>query len=200
MGLDSMTGSLPHRFDADEHSYTALDTGEELPHVTGMLEYCGYTDSTFYTDDGRERGTAVHHLTANYDLGALDLTACVSRYRPYLLGHALAMSILKPELLAVEESLVHPVYRYGCRPDRVWRLAGVLAVCDEKSGEPDKAHMIQTALQAICVSVEHDNIPPHMIERYALYLSPKGKFKLEQHKDRKDFDRAQEVIRRCCKF
>lgn len=200
MGRGAIVPSLPHRFDADDHSYTALDTGEELPHVTGMLETCGITDSTFYTDDGKERGTAVHKLTADYDLGAMDLPACVSRYRPYLLGHATAMAILKPEILAVEESIVHPVYRFGTRPDRVWRLAGVLAVCDEKSGPPDSSHMIQTALQAINVSVEHDNIPPEMIERYALYLTPKGKFTLVQHKSRKDFDKARQIIKRCCRW
>lgn len=195
-----MTGSLPHRFDPIEHSYTALDTGEELPHATGMLEATGWTgDPRFYTDDGKERGSAVHKLTADYDLGALDLVALKSRYRGYVLGHALAMSILKPEIIAVEESIVHPFYRYGTRPDRVWKLAGVLGVCDEKSGAEEKAHRIQTALQAICVSVEHDNIPPEMIERYALYLTPKGKFKLVQHKDRKDFDEARRVIKRTCR-
>jgi hypothetical protein len=160
-----------------------------------MLEATGWTDSTFYNDDGRERGTAVHKLTADYDLGALDLSACVSRYRPYLLGHAMVMAMLKPEILAVEESIVHPVHRFGGRPDRVWRLAGALALCDIKTGEPEKSHQIQTALQAILVSVEHDDIPPDMIERYTLYLTPKGKGKLEEHKNRRNLDKAREIIK-----
>lgn len=190
--------SLPHRFDADDHSYTDLATGEELPHITGMLEATGWTDSAFFTDDGRERGSAVHKLTADYDLGALDLSACVSRYRPYLLGHATAMAILKPEILAVEESIVHPDFRFGGRPDRVWRLLKALAVGDEKSGGEEKSHQIQTALQAILVSVEYNNIPPEMIERYALYLDKKGKFKLVEHRNRRDFDEARRIIKRCC--
>lgn len=194
-----MNGLL-HRFDDDEHTYTALDTGEELPHVTGMLAATGWLPgSEFYSDDSQERGTAVHKLTADYDLGALELRACVSRYRPYLLGHALAMSILKPEILSVEEPIVHPVHRYGGRPDRVWRLDGVLTVVDEKSGGKEKAHRIQTALQAILVSVEHNNIPPEMIARASLYLTPKGKFVFDPHTKRSDFDEARRIIRQCCR-
>src|SRR6185436_7553995 len=166
-----MLKSLAIRFDADEHSYTALDTGEELPHCTGMLHATGWLKGAeFASDDSLERGTAVHKLTADYDLGALELTSCVSRYRPYLLGHALAMSIMKPEILSVEEPIGHPTLRYGGRPDRVWRLDGVLTVVDEKSGQKNKAHRIQTALQAILVAVEYE-IPPELIARAALYLT-----------------------------
>lgn len=191
---------LPHRFDADDHSYTLLETGEEVPHATGMLADTGWLPGKeFYSDDSKERGSAVHKLTADYDLGALELPSCVSRYRPYLLGHALAMSILKPEILAVEQSIVHPGHRYGCRPDRIWLLSRELTVVDEKSGGKEKAHRIQTALQAICVSVEHDNIPPEMIARAALYLTPKGKFVYDPHTDRRDFDEARRIIARCCK-
>lgn len=191
---------LPVRFDADDHSYTALDTGEELPHCTGMLAATGWLKGMeFASDDSMERGTAVHKLTADYDLGALDLGACVSRYRPYLLGHALAMSIMKPEILAVEEVIGHPVHRYAGRPDRVWTLDGVLTVVDEKSGVKSKAHRIQTALQAILVSVDHDDIPPEHIARAALYLTPKGKFVYDPHTDRRDFDEARRIIRQCCR-
>jgi hypothetical protein len=185
------------RFDAQHHDYIDLETGDVMPHITGMLERAGLIDDTWYTEESSARGTAVHKLTADYDLGALDVATCVSRYRGYLLGHVTAMQILQPEILSVEEPIVHPVHRFGGRPDRdviIRRLRGVLEI---KSGGEEKSHQIQTALQAELVALEA-GIPPEGLQRTCLYLKDKGKFKVVEHKDRRDFDEARRVIRLCC--
>ena len=54
---------VPFRFDAIRHSYTELATGEERPHITGMLERTGWVDEEWFTEESSERGTAVHSLT-----------------------------------------------------------------------------------------------------------------------------------------
>jgi hypothetical protein len=191
---------LPFRFDALNHVYTAIDTGEELPHITGMLEHTGWVDSRWYTEDSRERGSAVHRLTADYTLGAIGaIEDVVSRYAGWLHAYADFMRRVRPTVIAVEEPIAHLHYRYAGRPDLIARLYGLLSVVEGKSGAPEKAHQIQTALQAILAAQEHgDGMPAHLWGRFALYLKEDGKWFLEQHRDRGDFDAAREVIRTCC--
>lgn len=192
--------SLPFRFDVVEHVYTALDTGQELPHCTGMLEHCGYINSRWYTEESARRGQAVHKLTADFDLGALDVPSCVSPFRGYLLAHVAAMGMLRPEIVAVEEPLVHPRFRFGGRPDRAWLLYGLETTADEKTGDQENWHGIQTALHAILRHGAGETLlPPEHVARYSLYLRANGKFYVEEHKDRCDFDKAYEVIRECCR-
>lgn len=191
------TLDLAFRFNARRHEYSLVATGEIIPHITGMLKQMGLVDDRWYTEESSARGTDVHDLTAQYDLGALDVASCVSPHRGYLLAHVQAMSILRPEFLAVEQPFVHPVHRYGGRPDRLLILQGKPGVLEIKATVPTKAHRIQTALQAILVEREL-GIPPEMIERHCLYLKPNGRFILEAHASSGDFATAREVIQRCC--
>lgn len=191
-----MANVLAFRFDALNHDYVSIDTGESFPHITGMLAETGWIDDTWYTEESSDRGTAVHRLTADYDLKALDVASCVSRFRGYLLAHVAAVTIMQPTMLAVEEPLVHPRYEFGGRPDRDAIVRRLRATWEVKSGQPDRAHAIQTALQAILISVEA-KLPPEGIARFCCYVKDKGKFKLEEHTTRRDFDEAYRVIRQC---
>ncbi len=186
--------SLEFRFDAGAHEYVELATGSVLPHITGMLQRAGWVDDLWFTEESCERGTAVHKLTADYDLGALDVASCVSPYRGYLLAHVTAIGIMRPEIVAVEEPRVHSRYRFGGRPDRAVIYNGVKAVLEGKSGGPAKSHGIQTALQAI-LEAERFEMAPESLGRFCLYWKPNGKFKLEEHKRRQDFDEAYRIIR-----
>lgn len=189
--------SLTFRFDAVRHLYLPIGGGEPYPHITGMLESTDWIDSRWYTEDSRIRGSAVHRLTADFDMGAIDVPSCTSRYRGWLLGHIAAMERLRPEVLEVEQPRVHPVYRYGGRLDRVWRYAGALAIPEIKSGDFEKAHPIQTALQAILAEPEY-GIPAESFLRFGIYLKGTGKFKVEQFKERRDFVEARKIIKSCC--
>jgi hypothetical protein len=194
-----VSAALAFRFDREEHRYTLLN-GIELPHITGMLEQTGYIDDRWYTEESSRRGTAVHKLTADFDLGALDVPSCVSPFRGYLLAHVKAMTILNAEVLDVEEPLVHPEFCFGGRPDRGWKVFGLEAIGEIKTGAPEASHRVQTALQAILrAGAKVSLLPPTQIARYALYLKDRGKFFVEEHKDRRDFDKAYEVIRKCCR-
>jgi hypothetical protein len=189
--------TLPFRFDALNHEYLSVDTGEVFPHITGMLEQTGWIDDRWYTEESSDRGTAVHKLTADYDLGALHVESCQSKHRGYLLAHVKAVSIAKPKMLAVEEPLVHPVFRFGGRPDRDCIAYALRSTWEIKSGAPERAHQVQTALQAILIG-HVANLPPESIGRFCEYVGDKGKFKVERFVDRRDFDEARRVIRTCC--
>lgn len=184
------------RFDAANHEYLNPETGEVYPHITGMLERTGWIDDTWFTEESSDRGTAVHRLTADFDLGALDVASCTSIFRGYLLAHVQAVGILKPEMIAVEEPLVHPRLRFGGRPDRDMVAMKQRGVWEVKSGAPARSHQIQTALQAILVGHEA-GLPPESLLRLCCYVKDKGKFKVEEHKDRRDFDEAYRIIREC---
>jgi len=182
------------RFDRETHIYT-LD-GEEIPHATGMLAQCGYISEAYYTEEGAERGHIIHALTADYDLGAIrDVNAVVSRYKGWLQAHVKAMSILRPTWDTIEEAVCSIKYRYGCRPDRTGRYTGAQVVVDIKSGPPERWHGIQTALHDLALG----GLPPMTRLRYGLYLKESGRFKFIPHDDKRDYDRAREVIAECCK-
>lgn len=186
---------IEFRFDHVDHVYTV--GGKVIPNVTGMLQKTGWVDPRFFTDADRERGRAVHQLTAEYDLGALDPSRLVSKYRGWLLAHVAAMARLKPTWDAIEEPEVHPVYKFGTRPDRVGKIYRVRSIVDEKSGVKTKAHPIQTALQAICVSWRW-HLKPEDMPRYALYIGENGKYELDPHTKKSDLEEAYRIIKQCC--
>lgn len=189
---------LPFRFDPGTHRYIALDTGEVLPSITQMLADTGWVDNEFYTAESRTRGTAVHILTADYDLGAIQEPGQVSsRYKSYLMAYVRAMAMLNPTIVDVEVPMVHPTYRFGGRPDRIVEMNGKRGVLEIKSGGPERQHRIQTALQAILDSARC-GMPAEALSRWCLYLKDTGKFALDVHPDRRDFDEARRVIRKCC--
>jgi hypothetical protein len=192
-----MTGSAIFRFDAVNHEYINPATGALYPHITGMLQQTGWIDDTWYTEESSARGRAVHRLTADYDLGALDVETCVSRYRPYLLGHVKMMQMMPATWFSIEEPLVHPRLHFGGRPDRIGLFAGLTSVVEVKSGGPEKAHAIQTALQALLAELT-TRVPADAIGRFAEYLKPNGRAYIERFERRADFDEARKIIRACC--
>jgi hypothetical protein len=194
--------AVKFRFDALNHEYVALDTGETLPHITGMLDQAGLTDDLWFTEESSHRGTCVHKMTADYDLGALDVATCISVHKGYLLAHVEAMKVLRPTIIEVEVPLVHSRHRYGGRTDRVVELYRKRGVMEIKSAEPAASHRIQTALQAI-LDADRLNVSPESLGRWCLYLKANGRYKLEDHDLKpfekvRDYAKAREVIRLCC--
>jgi len=183
-------------FDAAQHEYVELPSGRILPHITGLLERAGWVDKQWYTDECRTRGTAVHTLTADYDIGAIeDPASVVSAYSGWLHAHVAAMRLIGAKRFThIEVPLVSATYQYGGRPDRGLEMYAALSVLEIKSGAYDRAHEVQTALQAILLADEW-HIPAEAIQRYGLYLQRNGKFKLEQFIKRQDFDEAHRIIR-----
>jgi hypothetical protein len=191
-----MTETREFRFDAHRHEYIDALTGQVLPHITGMLQEAGEIDDRWFTEESCERGTAVHRLTADYDLGVIeDLATLTTRYKPYLLSHVACVNIVPHDFQHIEEPLVSPVHRFGGRPDRVGTMWNIAAVVEGKTAQPDPSHRVQTALQAILVEPLL-RVPAEHIVRYGLYWKKDGKFKLEEHTNRHDFNKAREILRR----
>lgn len=186
-------------FDANRHEYVDTALGEVLPHITGLLDAGGLIDDRWYTEESCERGAQVHRLTADFDLGAIvDPKSVTSKYKGWLQAHVKAMKIVLPTWAHVEEPLVSSRYRFGGRPDRVGLAYGAQSVLEVKSGLKDaRAHGVQLALQAILVADEL-RLKPEQLQRWALYLKPSGKFKLEPFENLNDFAEAYGLIRKFC--
>jgi hypothetical protein len=187
------------RFNAERHEYFYNDV--RVPSITQMLVATGWTDPKYYTEAGRDRGTAVHDLVTAYDLGALTLATVPDKLRGYVLAYVEAMQALRPTFHAIEEMSVHPGYPFAGRPDRVAQVFAVRSIYEVKSGAPEQAHAVQTALQAILeagkVGGDH-RLPATSYQRLAIYLKPSGRYTLAKHPNRRDFDHAAEVLNACC--
>lgn len=179
------------RFDADGHRYY-LD-GDEIPSLSSLLKQDGLVDTSFMTDEGRDRGTAVHALCTTLDLGA-DLPS-VEDYRGYVAAYEAALEALRPEWECIEEAEVSRRWRFGCRPDRVGTVYGVPSIVELKTGGKEPWHGLQLALQAIAVS-ERTLLPSDRYQRIVIYLKDTGRYSVEIPKSPRDYDAARALLKR----
>lgn len=171
--------SAPFRFDDKTHRYTTPE-GAELLHITGLLTAAGYIDDAWYTEASCERGRIVHELTAEYDMGAIELQTCQSPHRGYLLAYAKAMTMIPHEWKYIEVPIAHPSGGWAGTPDRAGKIFHSNGVLDIKSGDEAKSHPIQTALQAVLLE-EEMNLKAERQYRAALYVRANGRFYLREY-------------------
>lgn len=104
------------------------------PRVTSILEAVGLIDTTWYTDEGRSRGKAVHGAIEGLAYGYLDeaevppdIAGFVSAYRKWL-----AESGFEP--VATEVTVKHPTWQYVGHPDQWGWWQGKRTLIDYKTG------------------------------------------------------------------
>lgn len=177
------------RFDRVAHEYSI--NGIVVPSVTQLLERAGYISDVFYARGAAERGQAVHQLCADFDLGVFtDPATVTSSHKGYLLAYAAALAVLQPTWEQIEVAHINQVYRFGGRPDRVGRYAGAQVIVELKSGAPEPYHQIQTALHDILLG----DLPIMVRQRFGLYVKATGRFRLVPMADRRDYDKARDVL------
>lgn len=186
-----MSAAAGFRFDTASHRYF-LDN-EEIPSLSSLLRDAGHVDTTFMTDEGRERGTAVHALTTALDLGA-DLPPTADAYRGYLDAYETACETLRPDWACIEEAECSRRWRFGCRPDRVGHVYALPTIMEIKTGAKEHWHGLQLALQAIAVP-ERTLVPAESYRRMVIYLKPTGRYSVEIYHSLRDFDVARNLLR-----
>lgn len=184
------------RFDEADHAYYLDDV--RIPSVTQLIEAGGLLKGAeYFTQASRDRGHEVHRLCMELDLGVLDVGGLSSPVKGYILAYEAARKALRPSWEAIEVAEVHPGFRFAGRPDRLGRVLGRRSVVELKTGGRAAHHPVQTALQALLA--EARGLPAVEWERLTVYLKPGGKFSVDAHTDRRDFDVAHDLIRRFCR-
>ena len=189
---------MTFRFDAKKHQYYN-ENGRPIKHITGLLIDEGLIDDAFFTAAGRDRGHAVHKITADWDLGVLEPELIEgSPYLGYLGAYQAMSAILQPTWTGVEIARVHSSLRYGGRPDRDGMTDGRPTVLEIKSGAPHKSTGIQLAMQSILLEDE-TGLAAKRWRRMTAYLKPTGNFRLYDYPGAYEIEEAHRIIRKHCR-
>jgi hypothetical protein len=163
--------------------------------VTEAIAACGLVDTTWMTDLGRDRGSAVHLATALDDAGDLDETSVHEMVAPYLESWRRFRRETGIKIVATELEVRHDAMRYVGHLDRIVRWPArpeALCVLDLKTGAPARWHAIQTALYALAYASKQGSPTP---ERGAVYLHDDGRAATYRpHRSRRDYDVAKSVV------
>lgn len=115
--------------------------------VTEVLAKAGLVDTTWYTEEACERGTAVHEATALYDEGALDESqpwgddVALGR----LEGWKRFVSECDVEVIESEFEVRHDRLGYIGHADRLIYWNGAVWIIDIKPANEERWHPIQLA-------------------------------------------------------
>jgi len=136
--------------------------------------------SRWSDESALRRGEAVHLATAFDDLGQLAEESLDPRLVGYLAGWRKFRRELSPEIQTIEEKVHHKLYGYEGTLDRRLTLRGRAGILDIKSGLPQRWHAVQLAAYA--------NTFDGPLARWGIYLADDGTYRLEEYKDRHDWD------------
>ena len=140
-------------FDPVTHTYRD-ESGVEYPSVTTIIKEIWPVSTRYYTDEGRDWGTEVHEATAMIDQGLIELEDLDGPLRLACHSWTTFRDRLECEIVAVEESFLHPLLSYAGTADRLVRMPGqdgteMTVLLDLKTGRPEKWHELQLGAYAV---------------------------------------------------
>jgi len=166
----------------DQHIYR-LD-GRVIPGATSVMSTGGLVDDTWFTEHGRDRGSAVHKTTEIYDKGEMDSYDFDPVVFPFLDAYKSFLSDTGFEVKEIELVIHSKSLMVGTTLDRVGFLYCQRSIIDLKTGQKTKATGPQTALHKLAWNEHHPKEPVQ--DRYGLYLKDTGKYELVQYDDPND--------------
>ena len=167
-------------FDPVAHVYRDTETGHAIPSVTTVIREAGLIEGdAFFTEYGRERGSAIHAACHYLDEGDLD-DAWMKR-NGELAGYVRAWDRFKSEApfrCELIEYRVHSALGYCGTLDRTGIIGGdeiVNCLIDLKSGQHQRWHAIQSAAYA-------NALPnPRRYRRLTVRLDKDGTYDTREH-------------------
>jgi hypothetical protein len=159
-----------------------MDRSEGFPHVTDILKDAGLIDATWFSEEARDFGTAVHSaiqflLDDDLDEDALDpaVGLRVASFKRFLFECG------GFNTHQTEYHVEDPIIGYQGTLDILGAFVStpaITAIIDLKNGQPQPWHALQLAAYGHAISVP--------VRRYGLYLSDTG-YKLIEYRDRNDW-------------
>ena len=160
-------------FNQETHTY--IYDGLEVPSVSRILVSEGFVDIGWFTDEGRQRGSAVHLHIKNHCQKAHCMAINQS-----LLGYMDAWKNFESQFYWEADVIEQP---FGCSqfagtPDQIGKMNGTPAVLDIKTGKLNRA----VGLQLAAYEILYDK----PLKRFALQLNSGGAYRLKEFNDRMD--------------
>jgi len=155
------------------------DVALDFPHVTSVIKSAGLIDTSFFTEEHRDKGSAVHAACQYLDEGNLDRFSLVPAVALRLAQYERFLLEMKPVILAIEEVVINEQERYQGRIDRWLRLGARVGILDIKGVSVCKSYGVQTAAYA------HAKKGPNA--RWTLHLHD-DKYRLIEWTERSDWD------------
>lgn len=152
----------------ENHTYSG-----NLPGVTSILKAVGIIDTAFYSDEGRDRGTAVHLACEYFDQGDLDESSIDPQIAGYLDAYKRFRSLTEWQFEWIEMPIRDRAGKYAGTPDR-GLSARPRKLIDIKTGAYQPWHAIQAAAYVNCLE------DPFSYSRYGLYLKTNGTFSMRE--------------------
>ncbi len=175
--MTASTGAEPV-FRLDEERHKAFLGEREIIRATSVFTALGLVDPTWFTQEGRERGIALHEGVYAWHQGVQQQLP--SALKPYWVGFLRFIEDTDFAIWRAEEPVYDntPGYEYGGRYDLVGRLGTKWAsdyddLVDIKTGSCPKTVKWQTAGYGRKVP-----IPPMKLRRWALVLPGDDSYKL----------------------
>lgn len=154
-------------FDPVLHEYRDGDV--IIPSVTQVLKRAGHIDDRWYSEEARERGSAVHELCERFSKGIRtdDLGRLLASLE-YVNSFAAWMKRSRAYAIETESLISHTVngYRYAGKYDLLAEIYGKRVLIDYKTGAKAPWHYAQIAAYSLAVNPDAAMI---------LYLKPTGK-------------------------
>ena len=142
-------------------------------------------DTAHFTEYHRERGTGVHRACQLWDEGDLDEGSLTPDIAPRFAQYVAFRHELRPEIIATELEVRHPVLGYEGRLDRVMKINGRLGVVDIKGPTENPWHALQLAAYSQAYGSMRGVL--RGLARWNLYLHD-DRSRLVERTDRHDFE------------
>jgi len=176
-------------FDEFKHEYKLDDI--IVPSVTQTIKIAGLIDLSFVDKEllayKSDLGNKVHKTTELYDTNNLD----EKTLHPVLIGYLLAWKKFiwdyRFKSLFIELAMVHPLYRYAGRIDRIGTIidSNTIAQVDIKTGVKHHSYAIQSAGYTELYNYGKPK-KEQIKRRFTVYLNEDGTYKVEEHKKATD--------------
>lgn len=152
--------------------------GDLYVRVSDVLREFGFTDSRFFDEDSRIRGTAVHLAIKLIEKGTLDEESLDPILIPWVEGYRKFKRDVPFIASHFEQQVSHPIWRFGGTIDLLGHIRGLPVLIDVKTGLGSKAHRLQTGAYEACVDIPQ-------IKRYVLEVGGHD-YNLVPHTDKAD--------------
>jgi hypothetical protein len=178
-----LTGTF--RFDPKSHRYWIEQPDGSKWVVPGMSEIelvSGRLNDRWFTQHGRDRGSVVHQLTCDLELGQRTLDDIEGELRPWVLAYAQFVADERPRWTMLEQTVVNRELGCATTIDRFGWLKGGWATLNIKTGGKHRTHSVVRAGEVL---TQFGYRAP--VQRFTLRIMPSGGYVLDAHESDHDF-------------